>query len=162
MSLRSEYTLALAVALQKDTSMVGADALRVLERAASLPDESFPRVRADDVRAFVQHALGQGPAPSWVEEVSSVSPNPALDSVGVVYSRAGASKEWRANAQVVWDTVPLDLKPRLEDTIASGAHVSFTKEEWERVREWIASVPGEHAVELPFVLLGGEDHDDEG
>jgi hypothetical protein len=143
-SRRDDWTQALCVALVKDRGVTAADALRVLELAAALPDDSFPEMTAAGVVAFVQHGLREGAAPGWVAEVrEGEARNIRVTSTGT------ASSNWTLAARQLYDELPEVFHP----LFVGNSMVRLTRDEWDELVAWVRGVPGWQQGDAPFIAI---------
>lgn len=155
MSARNDYIFALGVALGKKSTTPW-DALRVVEIACALPESVFPKPTADDVFKFIQHGLGDGEAPQWLQEVRE-NEESAKKALLIRITHEGASWTWWKNARMLATAA---TQPKMAELLLQslpGALYRVSPEQLEELRIWVADVPGESDEEQPFEVVDEEE-----
>ena len=160
MSRKGDYINALSVAVLKDDSVGSNLAVLVLEAAYALPEESFPPVRAADVRLFVEYASSEGDAPEWVTAAKqNAKANASLVRVRCAErGTVSASETWWENATSLWgpEDTPMSthklFPPGLLDEV-----VSVPREDYDALLVWAKTIPGAWDDEQPFEVVNDEE-----
>ena len=164
MTRRQDYIDTVRLVLAMDRSHVPSDALRVLQLAYGLPDESFPPVTAHDVEHFCRYGRGETAyGPEWVvaalEDRRAAEATTAEPTVYVVMENVQAG-EWVENVRNLmfrdggwsWGDVPGGV------CLLNGRGV-MPASEYRRVVEWARGIPGYDEEDPPFTCVTREEYE---